>query len=148
MALPERQVTAQGYEKQIGVNHLGHFLLTNLLLGKIRASKEGRVVNVSSIAHWIPPGKLDFEDLMSEKKYSDWDAYMKSKLANIYFTRQLDEELKNGKITNVKTCSLHPGLVRTELFRSMNPTMVMILNTLCGPGYWLFTKSPLQGAQT
>lgn len=72
MCLPERQVTAQGYEKQIGVNHLGHFALTNMLLGKIRASKEGRIVNVSSIAHWIPPGKLDFDDLMSEKKYNDW----------------------------------------------------------------------------
>jgi NAD(P)-dependent dehydrogenase (short-subunit alcohol dehydrogenase family) len=148
MALPERQVTAQGYEKQIGVNHLGHFLLTNLLLAKIRASKEGRVVNVSSLAHFIPPGKLNFDDLMSEKSYNDWNAYMMSKLSNIYFTRQLDEELKNGKVTNVKTCSLHPGLVRTELGRNMNPTMQKIMNTLCFPGMWLLTKSPLQGAQT
>ena len=102
---------------------MGHFLLTNLLLAKIRASKEGRIVNVSSLAHGIPPGKLNFEDLMSEQKYNDWHAYMMSKLANIYFTRQLNEELLNAKVTNVKTCSLHPGLVRTELGRNMNPVM-------------------------
>ena len=122
---------------------MGHFLLVNLLLPKIRASKEARIVNVSSLAHGIPPGKLDFEDLMSEKKYNDWNAYMRSKLANVYFTRQLDEELKNGKITNVKTCSLHPGLVRTELGRNMNPTMQKIINTVAFPGFWLFTKSPI-----
>jgi NAD(P)-dependent dehydrogenase (short-subunit alcohol dehydrogenase family) len=76
MGLPERQITAQGYEKQIGVNHLGHFLLTNLLLSKIRASEEGRIVNVSSLAHTMPPNKLNFEDLMCEKKYNEWHAYM------------------------------------------------------------------------
>ena len=71
-------------------------MLTNLLLKQISQSKEGRIVNVSSLAHSIPPNKLDFTDLMSEKTYNDWVAYMKSKLANVYFTRQLNEELKNG----------------------------------------------------
>jgi len=112
-------------------------------LAKIRAGKESRIVNVSSLAHGIPPGKLDFEDLMSEKKYNDWNAYMRSKLANVYFTRQLNEELKNANVTNVKVCSLHPGLVRTELGRNMNQTVQKILNTICFPGMWLFTKSPL-----
>lgn len=60
---------------------------------------------------------------MSEQKYNDWNAYMMSKLANIYFTRQLNEEFLNAKVTNVKTCSLHPGLVRTELGRNMSPVM-------------------------
>jgi retinol dehydrogenase 12 len=117
-----------------------------MLLGKIRASKEGRIVNVSSLAHGIPPGHLNFDDLMSEKKYNDWHAYMMSKLSNIYFTRQFNEELKNASCTNVKVCSLHPGLVRTTLGRNMNPTIQWILNTVAFPGFWLFTKSPIEGA--
>jgi len=76
MALPERETTAQGFEKQIGVNHLGHFLLTTLLMDKIKASQEARIINVSSLAHTMGANRLDFDDLMCEKKYVPWDAYM------------------------------------------------------------------------
>ena len=87
MALPERETTAQGYEKQIGVNHLGHFLLTTLLMDKIKASPSARIVNVSSLAHTMGANRLNFDDLMCEKTYVPWDAYMQSKLSNVYFTR-------------------------------------------------------------
>ena len=71
------------------MNHLGHFLLTNLLLPKIKASSEGRIINISSHAHKgsSKAKKFDFDDLMSEKEYKPWTAYFYSKLANIYFTR-------------------------------------------------------------
>jgi len=81
MALPERETTAQGFEKQIGVNHLGHFLLTTLLMDKIKASSQARIINVSSLAHTMGSNKevankLNFDDLMCEQKYVPWDAYM------------------------------------------------------------------------
>ena len=118
MALPNRETTEQGYEKQLGVNHVGHFLLTNLLLDKIKASEEGRIVNVSSLAH--EKGKINFDDLHWENNnYIAWKAYEQSKLANVYFTRHLDTLLQRDGVTNVKVCSLHPGIVRTELGRYM-----------------------------
>ena len=73
MALPKRETTAQGFEKQFGVNHVGHFLLTKLLLDKVKASEQGRIVNLSSLAH--ETGKMNLEDLHHEKKYVPWDVY-------------------------------------------------------------------------
>ena len=74
MALPKRETTKQGYEKQFGVNHVGHFLLTSLLLDKIKAAEQGRIVNVSSGAH--ANGKFDFDDLHWEKnQYNSFKAY-------------------------------------------------------------------------
>ena len=91
MALPKRETTAQGFEKQFGVNHVGHFLLTKLLLEKIKASEAGRIVNLSSLAH--TNGKMNLEDLQHEKEYVPWAVYGQSKLANIYFTRELEKRL-------------------------------------------------------
>ena len=119
MALPTRQTTAQGFEQQIGVNHLGHFLLTKLLMEKLKASPEARIVNLSSMAHTMGTNKLNFDDLMWENNYNSWGAYGASKLANVYFTRQLAKRLQDENVTNVKVCSLHPGVVRTELGRYM-----------------------------
>jgi NAD(P)-dependent dehydrogenase (short-subunit alcohol dehydrogenase family) len=73
MALPKRETTAQGFEKQFGVNHVGHFLLTKLLLNKVKASEQGRIVNLSSLAH--ETGKMNLEDLHHEKKYVPWEVY-------------------------------------------------------------------------
>lgn len=73
MAVPTRETTAQGYEKQFGVNHLGHFLLTNLLLDKITSNDEARIVNVSSLAH--VGAKINFNDINFEKNYTPWVAY-------------------------------------------------------------------------
>lgn len=84
--------TRDGFEMQLGVNHLGHFLLTNLLLDVLRSSAPSRIVNVSSIAH--KRGRINKEDLNSDKKYSASEAYAQSKLANILFTRELAKKLE------------------------------------------------------
>ena len=107
--------TEDGFETQFGVNHLGHFLLTNLLLDKIKQAPEGRIVNVSSIAHTLC-GPLDLDTINSEEKYSSFGAYNKSKLANVLFTKQLAKRLEG---TNVTTNCLHPGGVDTELQRHL-----------------------------
>ncbi|XP_059504385.1 retinol dehydrogenase 13-like isoform X5 [Stegostoma tigrinum] len=84
--------TEDGFEMQLGVNHLGHFLLTNLLLEKLKNSGNGRIINVSSLAHKV--GQVDFNDLNWEnKKYDTKAAYCQSKLANILFTRELVKKL-------------------------------------------------------
>ncbi|PSN47098.1 hypothetical protein C0J52_19304 [Blattella germanica] len=142
MACP-KALTEDGHEMQFGVNHLGHFLLTSLLLPRIRNSTPARIVNVSSHAHWI--GSIDFEDLNWEKNYSPSYAYARSKLANILFTKELAEKLKD---TGVTTYAVHPGLVSTEIGRHLDSTLVQ------GSSWFLrnitkyFIKSPEQGAQT
>ncbi|MBW2403184.1 MAG: SDR family NAD(P)-dependent oxidoreductase, partial [Deltaproteobacteria bacterium] len=85
MALPKR-TTTDGFEMQLGTNHLGHFALTGRLLDLLLATPGSRVVNVSSIAHKF--GKIRFHDLQSEKSYSKWGAYGQSKLANLLFTHE------------------------------------------------------------
>ncbi|XP_065890833.1 retinol dehydrogenase 13-like [Dysidea avara] len=131
--------TEDGFETQFGVNHLGHFLLTNLLLDKIKQAPEGRIVNVSSIAHTLC-GPLDLDTINSEEKYSSFGAYNKSKLANVLFTKQLAKRLEG---TNVTTNCLHPGGVDTELQRHL--MILLIMKFLCG---WLVLKTVKQGAQT
>lgn len=88
---------------------------------KIKATEKSRIVNVSSMAHTMPPNKINFDDLQNEKSYANdgWEAYAKSKLSNVYFTRELANVLASEGTNNVKVCSLHPGIVRTELGRYM-----------------------------
>lgn len=106
----KRSETTDGFEKTIGVNHLGPFLLTNLLLDKIKAAPQGRIIMVSSGAHkW---GRIDFEDPHLKKEYSVWKAYGQSKLANILFALSLDQRLSGTPVT---VNSLHPGAVSTSL---------------------------------
>jgi NAD(P)-dependent dehydrogenase (short-subunit alcohol dehydrogenase family) len=104
-----RQQTKDGFEYQIGVNHLGPFLLTNLLLDLLKASSPARIVVVSSGAHI--GGRINFNDLQSQKKYSPWIAYAQSKLANVLFTYELSRRLKGSGVT--VNC-LHPGFVNTQ----------------------------------
>ena len=88
---------------------------------------------------------------MCEEKYIPWDAYMQSKLSNIYFTRKLAENLKQENRENVKVCSLHPGVVRTELGRYMyegKPVKKFFTYLFIGPLFYLMTKSPYYGTQT
>lgn len=106
----KRQTTADGFEAMMGVNHLGHFLLTNLLLKPLLRSPQGRIVTVSSGAHKI--GNIHFDDPHLTKGYSVWKGYAQSKLANILFTKELAERLKGTKAT---ANSLHPGAVGTNL---------------------------------
>ena len=98
----------------MGVNHLGHFYLTNLLMPALRMSDEARIVNLSSMGHAFGANSLNFEDLMMEKNYTGDNSYRASKLANVYNTKTLAQNLKG---TNIKTVSLHPGVVRTSLGR-------------------------------
>ena len=108
--LTDRQVTAQEFEATFGVNHLGHFLLTDLLLDRLQSSAPSRVVNVASLAHRYAHGGLDFSDLQSERGYQSMNVYGKSKLANIMFTTELARRLAG---TGVTANCLHPGAVAT-----------------------------------
>jgi NAD(P)-dependent dehydrogenase (short-subunit alcohol dehydrogenase family) len=114
MAIPSAK-TADGFEMQLGTNHLGHFALTGLLFGRLVESAPARVVNVSSTAHRI--GKIRFDDLMSETRYDKWAAYGQSKLANLLFTFELQRrvEKKFGKRPPVIAVACHPGYAATEL---------------------------------
>jgi len=105
-----RSVTVDGYETTFAVNHLAPFLLTNLLLDKLKASAPARIVNVASRAHRNQ--EMDFDDLMSEREYRVMRTYGRSKLANILFTRTLAGRLAGS---NVTVNSLHPGLIATGI---------------------------------
>jgi NAD(P)-dependent dehydrogenase (short-subunit alcohol dehydrogenase family) len=109
MAIPRRD-TDDGFEMQLGTNHLGHFALTGRLLEAIRP--EGRIVTVSSQAHRM--GRMDFEDLMGERKYGAWRAYGQSKLANLLFMRSLAERLERAGST-IASVAAHPGFASTHL---------------------------------
>ena len=109
MALPRRD-TADGFEMQLGTNHLGHFALTGRLLEAIRP--DGRIVTVSSQAHRM--GRIDFDDLMGERKYGAWRAYGQSKLANLLFMRSLAERLERAGSTVISVAA-HPGFASTHL---------------------------------
>lgn len=109
----ERQLSEDGYEMTFAVNHLAHFLLTNLLLDLIIKSALARIINVSSIAH--QRAVLDFENLQGEKSYDGYGAYALSKLANVLFTYELADRLKDKDVT--VNC-LHPGVIDTKLLRN------------------------------
>jgi len=105
-----RTVTTDGYETTFAVNHLAPFLLTNLLLGKLEESAPARIVNVASRAH--RDKEIDFEDLMSVRRFRVMRTYGRSKLANILFTRTLAKRLAGS---NVTVNCLHPGLIATGI---------------------------------
>lgn len=111
MAIP-RQETADGFEMQLGVNHLGHFALTGLLLDLIVKTPNARIHNVTSSANYT--GTINFDDLMGEKSYGRWEAYGQSKLANVFFTFELQKRLISADFDTITNTS-HPGLVLTNL---------------------------------
>jgi NAD(P)-dependent dehydrogenase (short-subunit alcohol dehydrogenase family) len=112
MALPERKLTADGFEMQMGTNHFGHFALTGLLIPQLLAAHAPRVVTVSSLAH--RNGKIDFANLQSEKKYVPWDAYNASKLANLLFANELDRRARAVK-SKLVSIPVHPGVATTSI---------------------------------
>ena len=117
--IPPYSTTEDGFELQFGVNHLGHFLLTNLLLERMKKAPAGRIITVSSLAHI--GGKINFDDLQSKQSYSRIGAYAQSKLANIIFTKSLAKMLRG---TNTTAYCLHPGSVKTELSRHIPGPLV------------------------
>ncbi|EFX80894.1 hypothetical protein DAPPUDRAFT_50761 [Daphnia pulex] len=133
----EKKLTEDGLEVQMQSNHFGHFLLTNLLLGNVR------IINVSSTAHrWIK--KLNLDDLTFERDPSDnkiLNIYGITKLCNVLFSKELAKKLEPFGVT--VNC-LHPGAVKTEIFRNA-PTWFQIIAAVCIP---LFFKSAKEGAQT
>lgn len=132
------QLTEEGYELQFGVNHLGHFLLTHLLLPQLQAAPSPRVVNVSSVGHYR--GKIDFNNLRGENStYIGWNAYTRSKLANVLFTRAFAQ-----RYPHILCNALHPGGVRTNIATKDSGWLVsFVWKTL---GFRMVSTE--QGAQT
>ncbi|KAF7663321.1 hypothetical protein LDENG_00213890 [Lucifuga dentata] len=133
--------TDDGFEMQLGVNHLGHFLLTNLLLDLLKASAPSRIVVVSSKLYKY--GQVNFDDLNSENSYSKAFCYSQSKLANLLFTLELSHRLEGSEVT---VNALTPGIVRTRLGRHVH--IPFLAKPLLYLASLVFFKSPLEGAQT
>ena len=134
-----RHPTANGLEHTFALNHLAPFLLTNLLLDRLKASAPARVVTVSSGAQ--AAGRIDFDDLQGARRYSGQRAYSQSKLANILFTNELARRLQG---TGVTANSVHPGVVRTNFGSEDQAGFFRIISPLVRP----FLKTPTQGART
>ncbi len=111
MATPYRR-TADGFELQLGVNHLGHFAMTGMLLEQILAAGEARVVTVTSAVY--SGGRINFADLNSQQKYARWGAYAQSKLANLLFAGELQRRLESGGYAAISLAA-HPGYSATNL---------------------------------
>src|SRR5215831_7874430 len=123
---PPKQTTGDGFELQLGINHLGHFALTGLLLPQMLPVPGSRVVTVSSQAHRLR-ARINFDDLQSERSYRRVAAYSQSKLANLMFTYELHRRL-SGAGTTIAVAA-HPGLAATELTRN-SPAIAAVLARL------------------
>jgi NAD(P)-dependent dehydrogenase (short-subunit alcohol dehydrogenase family) len=133
------QTTADGFEAMMGINHLGHFLLTNLLLDAILRAPQGRIVNVSSGSH--KSGRIDFTNPYLIKGFSAWRGYAQSKLANIWFTRELARRLAG---TSATANSLHPGAVSTNIGVDRDTGFGKVIHVVLRP----FFLTSAQGAET
>jgi retinol dehydrogenase-14 len=134
-----RHITVDGLEHTFAVNHLAGFLLTDLLLDRLKGSSPARIVTVSSDAQRM--GKLNFDDLQGEVKYSGQQAYNQSKLANVVFTYELARRLEG---TGVTANALHPGVVRTSFAAEDSSRLLTVMIPLMRP----FMKTPEKGAAT
>jgi NAD(P)-dependent dehydrogenase (short-subunit alcohol dehydrogenase family) len=134
-----RRLTADGQEHTFAVNHLAGFLLTNLLLDRLKAGAPARIVTVASAAH--SSGRIDFDDLQDEHGYSAQRAYAESKLANVMFTYELARRLHG---TGVSATTLHPGGVRTGIGAEDPGLLFKLAFSLARP----LLKTPQQGAAT
>ena len=143
MAIP-RSTTADGFEMQIGTNHLGHFALTGRLIGSMLDRPHSRVVTVSSTAH--KPGRINFDDLMNERSYKKWLAYSQSKLANLLFAYELQRRLAAKGAPTISVAA-HPGYAATNL-QAVGPQQTgnKVMGFLMNIGNALFAQSEEQGA--
>jgi NAD(P)-dependent dehydrogenase (short-subunit alcohol dehydrogenase family) len=137
-----RHETVDGLEHTFALNHLvGYFLLTRLLLDRLRASAPSRIVSVSSDAHF--GGKIHFDDLQGQRRFSGWKAYSQSKLANVLFTYALARRLEGSGVT---ANTLHPGVVASGFPVPDNTPDVLARGFL--KLYGLVARSPSEGAET
>jgi NAD(P)-dependent dehydrogenase (short-subunit alcohol dehydrogenase family) len=127
--MPPYALTEDGFESQFGVNHLGPFALTSLLLKKLRQSPAARVVSTSSIAH--KRGKINFDDINAEQRYSAVQRYAMSKIANLYFAYELQRRLTAAGEKTISVAA-HPGIADTELTRYL-PGALMLAAPLFRP---------------
>ncbi len=134
-----RKLSKDGFEMTFAVNHLAHFLLTNLLLPSLQASPSSRVINVSSGGHLNQ--KMDFNDLQVSHFYNPWKAYGRSKLANILFSNELARRMAGSHITSN---ALTPGMVATDIWKKVN----RLLTPFIYPVISRIGQTPSQGAQT
>jgi NAD(P)-dependent dehydrogenase (short-subunit alcohol dehydrogenase family) len=142
MATPYRQ-TVDGFELQFGVNHLGHFALTGLLLEQLLSTPAARVVTVTSMMYIT--GIIDFTDLMSQKKYNRWNGYARSKLANLLFVYELQRRLQAHGCSSISLAA-HPGYAATNLQVTgpgMDQNRLLLLAMKTGN---LFAQSEKMGA--
>ncbi|MCG3218793.1 MAG: SDR family oxidoreductase [Candidatus Heimdallarchaeota archaeon] len=137
--MKKRTLTIDGLESTFVINHLSHFLLTQLLLDILKESAPARIINVSGDIHKFV-STIDFEDLNGDQGYGAWNRYNQSKLANILFTYEMARKLDPNEVT---INALHPGVVRTNLVRS-SIIMKFFSNTLG----LIFMKNPRKGAKT
>ncbi|MHA7238402.1 oxidoreductase [Arthrobacter sp. TMS1-12-1] len=138
MATP-KSTTADGFELQFGTNHLGHFALTGLLLENLREAGSSRVVTLSSLAH--KRGRIDFDDLQSERRYRRWAAYGQSKIANLYFMVELDRRARAAG-WDLTSVAAHPGLANTNLTAGMRTPVLDVFSGFIG----LMSQSDAAGA--
>jgi len=145
----QKNRTNEGFEIHMGVNHLGHFLLTNLLLEPLKKAAPSRVINVSSMAHsWCT---LDLNDIMSDKQdikpkpeFLPNDLYSRSKLANALFNKELAKRLEG---TGVRTYALCPGVVSTDLGQNLKSLTILLMKPI-EPIVRYMLKTPQEGAET
>ena len=139
MALPQRHVTAEGFELQLATNYLGHFALTGLLLPALLRAAAPRVVSLSSNAH--KRGRLHFDDLQFEKGYSPFKSYSQSKLAMLIYARELDRQSRlHG--ANLVSLAAHPGLSATSIGRDVTGPAKFVIPML----FRIFGQSDAEGA--
>ena len=115
MALPQRELTEDGFERQIATNHLGHFALTGLLLPALKQAAAPRVVTVASLAH--RNGRMEWDNLQGERSYKPLLAYGTSKLANLLFARELNRRAHAAGLS-LTSVAVHPGISRTNIFEN------------------------------
>jgi retinol dehydrogenase-13 len=141
---PPKANTRDGLELQMGVNYFGHFLLTNLLLDKLKYSAPSRIINLVDLPR--PTMHMNFDDLNSDKDYNAQDAYKQSKYALLMFTTSLAEKLEG---TGVSSYAIFPGLTSgTELGRHLGMNKSFISRTLLSPFMWLILNQPLIAIKT
>jgi NAD(P)-dependent dehydrogenase (short-subunit alcohol dehydrogenase family) len=142
LILSERSQTDDGFETTFGVNHLGHVLLTELLVDRLKASAPARIVVVASEAHKFAPDGLKFDDLQCEGHFFSYRVYGRSKLANIYFAKALAKRLDGSGVT---VNAIHPGSVATRFARDGDTSFITAASTFVARP---FSRTPEEGART